>query len=137
MAKKSGTTQLRRNFGMVNKGGTTWWKRRISMLNAIKSSKLCDQKLIHALSDDCVHCQCDYSRNTLNDNVKLTVHQKKNWLPFHDAVRDLTHRNGPIGTKNHVIINQKKDFSSNLSYQFSVDYLELLHKHGPENGSYS
>ena len=111
MTKKGSTTRLRKNFGMAKKKSTTQLKRNISMLKAIGSSKPCDQKaIVQALSEDCVCCLCDCSRNILNGNVKLTVHQKKNLSPFRNALRDLAHRNGPIGTKKHVIINQKGRF---------------------------
>ena len=96
---------------MAKKGGTTQLRRNISMLKAIGSSKPCDQKaIVHAMSNDCVHCLCNFSRNILNGNVKLTAHQKKNLSPFQDALQDLAHRNGPIGTKKHIIINQKRGF---------------------------
>ena len=111
MAKKGSTTRLRKNFCMVKKKSTTRLKRNFSVLKAIGSSKPCNQKaIVQALSDDCVCCLCDCSRNILNGNVKLTVHHKKNLSHFHDALRDLAHRYGPIGTKKHIIINQKGEF---------------------------
>ena len=96
---------------MVKKAGTTQLRQNISMLKAIGSSKPCDQNaIVYAMSNDCVCCVCDCSRNIFNGNVKLTVHQKKSLSPYHNALRDLAHRNRPIGTKKHVIFNQKGGF---------------------------
>ena len=78
---------MSRNFGMIKKRGTARLKRIIGMLKAIGVSKPCDEKaIVHAMSDDCVCCICDCSRNILNGNVKLTVQQKKNLSPFRDAL---------------------------------------------------